>query len=53
MVVKQVYEDTMFVWIVISKKTNHIMAVYSNYSVAAKEWSIEQYDIRDFPVLSN
>lgn len=43
----------MTVHIVISKLTGHIMAVYTNYSLASKHWSIEQYNILSMPVTTH
>lgn len=41
----------MIVYIVISKKTNNIMAVYATYARAAKSWNINDYEILHQEVL--
>ncbi len=43
----------MYVFVVISKKTGHIMAIYSSYTKASKAWiTLEnEYSIMEFPLL--
>ena len=35
----------MNVYVVISRETNNIIAIYGNYSKAVKAWGLEQYYI--------
>jgi hypothetical protein len=41
----------MKVYVVISRSTGNIIAVYANYSKAVIEWNIKEYSITEHTVL--